>query len=283
MSRRIFFLFSIIFFALFFSFQAFALDKPFDHSTWDQFLKQFVNEKGEVNYRAVHQDSKLLNEYFSQLEKIDGIDFENWPREEKLALWINAYNAGVIKAIAQAYPIKSIQQIPGIWDQQFIRVGLLSYSLNGIHHRQLIGVFHDEKIHAALACGGKSCPRLIGEAYTGPRVEGQLFVAVKRFISDPEFNKIKTGDSKVWLSKIFKWYGSDFKLDFGADENDRGITGEEYAVLSFFNHYLEDAEKIQYLQEARYKIKYLPFDWDLNDWHGPEKSVTSTLPVLNKK
>ncbi|HXV27862.1 MAG TPA: hypothetical protein VD913_02755, partial [bacterium] len=48
-------------------------------------------------------------------------------------------------------------------------------------------------------------------------------------------------------------------------ENDLKRSPQQMAVLSFIAHYLEDAKKIEYLEEGRYKIKYLPFDWDLNE------------------
>jgi hypothetical protein len=65
------------------------LEKPFDHSRWDQFLKQFVNEEGDVNYAAVKSDPALLNQYLAQLRHVDWDALSSWPREEQIALWIN--------------------------------------------------------------------------------------------------------------------------------------------------------------------------------------------------
>ena len=263
------FWFLVLSFVFFFPSALFALDKPFDHSAWDQFLKEFVNEQGEVNYEAAQKTPTLLNHYIEQLAAVDYEDLvRKWPREEKLALWLNAYHVGVTRAILDHYPVQSIQNIAGVWDLPLVRIGNQTFSLNHIRARQLLGVYRDEKIHLALACGAKSCPRLRREAFTGPRVEGQLFLATRDFVNDPIYTQITPGQKKIHVSRIFKWYAKDFTLDFGSVEIGRKLAPEEIAVLSFIAHYLEDSQKVQYLEDGRYKIQYLLFDWKLNDWHS---------------
>lgn len=246
-----------------------ALDQPFDHSTWDRLLAQFVDDQGQVDFPSLQKDPSLLDEYLGQIARIEGVDFtKRWPREEKLALWLNAYHAGVLKTVLDHYPVKSIQDIPGVWDTDFIQVAGRFYSLNDIRARHLMGTYRDEKIHTALACGAVSCPRLRKEAFQGPRVEGQLFLAAREFVNDLTKNQIDPSQRKIKLSTIFKWYAGDFKLDFGRFENDRGLSQNDYAVLSFVAHYLEDVKKVQYLEEGEYKISYLPFNWGLVEKKG---------------
>lgn len=259
----------LLFFFLFFSISlpAFALEAPYDHSKWNEFIEKFVDEEGNVDYAAVKQDPSLLKEYIETFKHIDKGDFNSgWPREELLAFWINVYNASVINIIQEHYPLKKgIQDIPGVWELRFIQVIEAKYSLNQVHKGILLKQFRDEKIHTALACGARSCPKLFPEAFTGPRVEGQLFLAAKRFVNDPVLNVITPGEKKIKLSRIFKWYGADFKLDFGRADNDRGLHPVDHAVLSFIANYLNNSEKVLYLEEGNYKIKYLNFDWSLND------------------
>ncbi len=244
-----------------------ASSKPFDHSAWDTFLKKYVNEKGEVDYAGVKKDPKLLNRYLRQVKKINLKEFEEiWPREEKMAVWLNVYHAALIKAVADRYPVANIQRIPGIWQMQLVSVGGSLFGLDEIRSYRLMSAFRDEKIHTVLACGAKSCPKLSREAFTGPKVEGQIFQAARNFVNDPELNTITPGSRKIFLSKIFKWYQNDFLLDFGIPENDRGMKDTEYAVLSFVANYMDDADKTQFLEEGYYKVKYKEFNWQLNDW-----------------
>lgn len=253
-----------------FVFSSFALaaplEKPFDHSTWDSFLKKYVNEKGEVNFTEVKKDPSLLNQYLNELRQANEVDFADWPREEVIAFWINAYHSGIIAVITSHYPVKSVQEVPSIWETKHVRLESGSYSLNEIRTQQLLGTFKDEKIHFALSCLSKDCPVLSRDAYTGPKLDGQLFMAVRRFVNDDTKIGIKAGDKKIYVSKLFKWYGKDFGFNFGKPENEEGLSKEEFAFLSFLSFYIEDANKVDYLEEKRYKIKYPKFDWSLNDW-----------------
>ena len=249
-----------------------AADKGFDHSAWDAFVKKYVNEKGEVDYRAVQKDPALLNAYFDALAtKVPANFSQIWPREEKIAFWMNAYNAGVIKLIVQHYPVKNIQLIPSASDITIVAVGdgdmyKRQYSLNNIRQEKLIQNFRDEKIHLALSCGAQSCPKLQRRAFTGRNVEGQLFLATRSFVSDPQNVEVIPGKKKIGLSRIFKWYAKDFNLDFGTPEKIGKFTQDQTAVLSFLAYYLDNEAQITFLEGGRYKIKYLPFDWRLNDW-----------------
>jgi len=246
--------------------------KPFDHSLWQQFLDEFVDEQGKIAFAAVKQDSSLLKQYLARLRKIEHTEFYgDWQREEQLALLLNAYHAGLVNLILEQYPIESTQDIPGFWDLPAVLLGMKSLSLNDMRSRELIERFEDEKIHTALSCAAESCPPFPRQAYTGPKVEGQLYVAAKKFVNDPAFIQINPGDKKIFLSRILKWYQSDFTLDFGQfDDEEKGkLTKAEKAVLSFVAYYLGDSQKLRYLEERNYRLDYLPFDWTLNDAAAP--------------
>lgn len=251
---------------------------PFDHSSWDQFLKKFVNEKGEVDYQAARKDPALLNAYLGQLKAISAEAFDAWPREERLALFVNAYNAGTIRLVLDRYPVKRVMDVPGMGDQAIVQIGRVrkdkptTYSLNQIQNEFLRSEFRDEKILFALCSGAKSSPRLREEAYVGPRLEGQLYLAVREFVNDGTKNRIVPGQKKIVLSRLFKWYANDFLLNWGNFPEEIRWKPEEMAVLSFLAYYLQDSKKVDFLKEAKYKVKYEIFDWTLNDWRrGQEK------------
>ncbi len=242
----------------------------FDHSAWDAFLKKNVNERGEVDYRSIAKDPKELNDYLASLASVDGWAMARWPREETLAFWLNAYHATLIKLVVENYPVTSVQKIPGFWDIAAMHLGeketQSQYSLNDIRVTNLIEVYRDEKIHLALSVAAKGGPKLMREAFTGPKVEGQLFLLTRQFVTDPAYVDVTPGRKKIRISKIFKWYKKDFKLDFGTPEPRGKFSVDDNAVLSFLAYYLEDEAKGEYLQEAKYKIEYPSFDWSLNDW-----------------
>ena len=247
-----------------------------DHSAWDSFLKKYVNEKGEVNYQAVKADPAALNEYFKNILTVDGKVMSGWPREETLAFWLNVYHAALIKLVVENYPLTTVQKIPSFWDIAVVHLGPAaleksSFSLNDIRMKNLLGVYRDEKIHLVLSLAAKGGPRLPREAFTGPKVEGQLFLLTRQFVKDPFFVEVVPGRKRIRISRLFKWYGQDFRLDFGIPEPIGKFSPSETAVISFLAHYLEDEAKGEYLQDAKYKIEYPAFDWSLNDWK-PEVS-----------
>lgn len=258
----------------------------FDHSAWDAFLKKHVNEKGDVNYTSVVNDPKLLTEYWMQIARTNAGAIElYWPREEQLAFWLNAYHASLVKLVVEHYPVSSVQKIPSFWDVTVCHLTskmkdgtlgqrksdkkitkIIRFSLNGIRTQKLIGFFRDEKIHFALSMAARGGPKLMREAFTGPKVQGQLFLLTRQFVNDPSFVDIVPGRKYIRLSPLFQWHAKDFRLDFGTPEPLGKFSIKDTAVLSFLAYYLEDESKIDFLQEAKYKIQYPPMDWTLNDW-----------------
>ncbi len=254
-----------------------AAEPAFNHAAWDRFLKKYVNEAGEVDYAAVKADPALLNEYLAQVQAAaDRTDpnplhwpLKDWRREEQLAFWLNVYHAVIVSQVVQHYPLHSLNDVSGVWTAPSLQVGARSFSLNDIRSRELLAAFRDEKIHLALACSARSCPPFPREAFTAPRVEGQLFLMTTQRVQDERFVQVVPQKKKVFLSRLFYWYGEDFILDFGTQGGslDVKFTPPDMAVLSFVRHYTQDAEKIDFLEGLNYKIKYLPFDWTLAEWH----------------
>ena len=88
----------------------------FDHShaAWTVFLSSYVSD-GVVDYAGMkRKGQKDLADYLSSLQSVCHGHYEQWSREEKLAFWINAYNAYTIRLILDHYPIDSIRSI-GYW------------------------------------------------------------------------------------------------------------------------------------------------------------------------
>lgn len=256
---------------------------PFHHSEWEQFLKKYVNEKGEVNYRAAKREPALLNAYFEKLKGIPKDTLQGWSREEKIATFINAYNASVVQMILAHYPLKTITEIPGVWDLATLQVSTDNilkgwtaggkYSLNQIQKDVLLGLFRDEKILFALSSGTKGSPRLRQEAYQGPKLEGQLYLAAREFVNDASKNQIEAGQKKIILSRLFKWHAEDLLMNWGNFPEEKAHwKPEEMAVLNFLAHSLDDPKKAEFLQEGKYKVTYSAFDWALNEWRSDKTS-----------
>ncbi len=222
-----------------FSFQIKA-QQVFDHSIWDQLLLINVSIDGKVNYKGFMRDSSLLYKYFSLLS--ENKPTEQWSKEEKLAYWINAYNAYTIKLIIDSYPIKSIKDIKDPWDKKFFKIGEEWYSLNQLEHK-ILRKLDEPRIHFAINCASFSCPIVWNKAYTSENVNEALETQTKNFINDPLRNTIT--EDVVEVSKIFSWFKKDFKTD-----------GK---VKDFINKYA--TIKI----DKQPKKGYKDYDWSLNE------------------
>ncbi|NNK80819.1 MAG: DUF547 domain-containing protein, partial [Flavobacteriales bacterium] len=79
-----------------------------DHSTWNSLLQKYVSEAGVVNYSAF----KTNKEFQNYILTISGSHpDDSWSRDQKMAYWINAYNAFTVKLIIDNMPLRSIKDI----------------------------------------------------------------------------------------------------------------------------------------------------------------------------
>ncbi|MBV6646209.1 MAG: DUF547 domain-containing protein [Cyclobacteriaceae bacterium] len=224
---------------------------PVSHAQFDQLLAKFVDDEGRVDYQELAQNRADLQAYL-QLLQDNAPNDESWSRDEKLAYWINAYNAFTLELILRHYPISSIKDIGGAiqipfvnspWDIKFIEIGGKKYDLNNIEHQILRKLFDEPRIHFAINCASFSCPKLRKEAYSAKKIEEQLQSQAVAFINDPDRNIIT--EEKMQISKIFRW----FKGDFTKQQN----------LIVFLNQFTE----VQLTDET--EVSYLDYNWQLNE------------------
>lgn len=253
----------------------------FDHSyaTYNSLLNQYVIN-ARVNYEGFINSRAEFETFLRALGSVDKDVFESWTEEQRLAFWINAYNAFTIKAIIDHYPIKrsftlvgifyapsdSILQIKGVWTKlQFRALGNM-VTLDEIEHQILRKKFNEPRIHMAINCASISCPDLRNEAYTPEKLEEQLADASINFVNNPDKGVyVNEQSGKVKLSKIFKWFGDDFINNYGSKKLFNNYSLKENAVLNFTSEYIESEEVKEYLMNNKLKIGYLGYDWHLNE------------------
>jgi hypothetical protein len=218
------------------------------HKTWNELLVKNVDDKGHVNYKGFIKDKEKFDSYLAALEK--EAPKENWTKDEKLAYWLNAYNAFTVKLILDNYPVKSIKDIGGnlykintAWDIKFINIEGEEYDLNNIEHGIIRKEFNEPRIHFAANCASASCPILRNEAYVGSKLDAQLTDQARSFINDGIRNCITKDAAK--LSKLFKWYSGDFTKD--------------KSLIEFINQYADTKLK------KSTPIDYIDYGWTLNE------------------
>jgi hypothetical protein len=225
--------------------------EPPSHDAFNSLLKKYVDNDGMVNYKGLQNERAKFKEYLSLLEA--NAPNDQWSENEKLAYWINAYNAYTLELILQHYPVQSIKdigssiKIPFVstgWDIKFIKIGEEKYDLNNLEHGIIRKMFEEPRIHFALVCAAKSCPKLRNEAYYPDRLDDQLTLAAKDFLADTSKNDFISED-KAEISKLFSWYKGDFT--------------KKSTLIEFLNTY----GPIQLNAKADLDSK--DYDWALNE------------------
>jgi len=213
------------------------------HEAWNSLTQKYVSAAGKVNYKGMKADLSKIKAYLLHLEKT--APKSTWSKNEKLAYWINLYNASTVYLIASNYPVKSITKINGgkPWDKKFIKSGSKVYSLNDIENTIVRPTFKDPRIHAALNCAAVSCPKLLNGAFLPASLNAQLDKQVRAWVNDVSKNKLS--GNKVQISQIFDWYKVDFKG----------------GVIAFLNKY----NSTNIAVETKAKISYLEYNWALNE------------------
>ena len=189
-----------------------------DHSLFSAILGDHVRE-GLVDYRALAGDRRL-DVYLEELSRTDPGEITDG--RERLAFWLNAYNAFTLKLIVTHLPLESIRDISvdgkGPWDIPFVGIAGRRLTLNQIEHEIIRPEFQEPRVHMALVCAAFSCPPLREEAYHGPELEAQLEDNTRRFLADSTKNRYDASTGTLELSEIFSWFGGDFHPRYGSVE-----------------------------------------------------------------
>jgi hypothetical protein len=224
-----------------------------------ELLREVAVETGKVDYVALEARRPLLDQVVAEFAERSP---ESCPAnfvtdEERLAYWLNAYNAFTLHAIVQEYPLTSVWKTR---DGQFFQrrrhiAGGKAVSLDDIEHEILRGQFREPRIHFAINCGTNGCPALRSSAYESDGLKETLRAATEEFLASEWNCRIDHAARKVFISRIFKMYAEDFAGSQGStDDYRRG-------VLRFVAEHL--GERFKTL--ADYDVVYNIYDWGLND------------------
>jgi hypothetical protein len=244
-------------------------------------LLSFINCKSNIGPSGTFKPKNVV--YFSQdllyavksespyeayLDTLSNLDLSHLEkelktREQKLAFWINLYNALVqIKLEKDKYGFENKSKFFG---SKNFNIGGNNVSLDNIEHGILRGSqlkyglgyikklwapgfeqrfrlkILDYRIHFTMNCGASSCPTIA--FYSPEKIDEQLELAESVFMNaNSEYNLT---ENTVEVSKILQW----FKGDFGGD---KGIIS-----ILINNNIIPD--------NTNPKITFKEYDWTLEN------------------
>ncbi len=237
----------------------------FDHGSFNALLETYVNDGGRVDYAGLSRDRAKLDAYLNMLGSTNPQSFPN--NDERLAFWINAYNAFTLRDVLDDVyqKFKRVPEVAGFFDEKTHRVAGQDLTLDQIeaNGRNL----QDPRIHFAVVCASTSCPKLRRFAYTGPQLQEQLTRVTREFLADAQRGmRVDRTNNTIYLSSIFKWYAGDFAgSTSGAgqvfERVKASVSGA--AGLNYVKSYVS-SDVAQLIAEKSPSVDYLPYDWSLN-------------------
>lgn len=257
-------------------------ESSFDHSHagWTVLLARHVKiakdgTSSRVDYPGFASDRKALGAYLNALSVVSEAAYARWTKPQQYAFLANAYNAFTVEKILTRYPkLTSIRDFGRIvdnpWKDRFFTLLGKSQNLDGIEHETMRarGSFDEPRVHVAVNCASIGCPMLGNEALVADRLDRQLERLMVAFMSDRSRNLYDARSKTLELSRIFDWYGDDFK-DGGRSFlgyprfNSVKEVGARYADL------LADAQADRTaLRTMTVPVRFLEYDWRLNSADG---------------
>lgn len=246
--------------------------KIVDHSAFDSLLRRHVVD-GHVDYAAFARAPSFAS-YLASLDRVDPTALDD---AERLAYWLNVYNAYTIQLVVQRGETESIRNInktfgllrlKGPWSEPFVRAAGRTLTLDDVMHHILRREFSEPRIHFAMVYAAMSSPPLRSEAYHGAQLEAQLEDQGRRFLREsPAANRLEKVRQEqgqrspmLVLSPIFTHY----RADFGITRADRS---------RFLAHWFDQSDSTMF-QTGRYNSVESTFDWTLNSqarWAAPAR------------
>ncbi|EFN52965.1 hypothetical protein CHLNCDRAFT_137357 [Chlorella variabilis] len=249
-----------------------------------QLYDKYLQDGGKkVNYRALKADPAFA-EFAAATAELQKVDLSGLAtREQRMAFFINIYNALVVHALVVFGAADSSLSRLKWFDSISYLIGGRRWSSNDVEHGVLRGnapspaslfallgkpqwagaTFKagdpraalavkpvDPRIHFALNCGAASCPPI--RIYTPESLDFGLAAAASAFCEV----QVDKAAGELELSMILKWYGPDF--------------GSKAQLLQFLVQYLPpgpqaDLKELLAGRSAEdVKLRYRPYDWTTN-------------------
>lgn len=238
------------------------------HGAFTEVLASVV-VSSRVDYERLLADRSGLDAYIAGLEATDPFAVADASRDDRLAFWINAYNACMLKRVIDNYPIEragglqrirnaaagrpanSVWQIPEVFTGAHCPVAGSLRSQDEIEH-EIIRPLGDPRIHFAINCAALSCPPLTTEAYRAATLAAQLDARVRAFVNDPAQFAVATEDRRriVRVNRVLDWFNEDFG----------GVAG----IRPFLARYASGADR-EALEDPGAGLEFIEYDWTLND------------------
>jgi hypothetical protein len=236
----------------------------FPYYLLDNALTKYADKNGNVDYAGLKGDADL-DLFIQALKTADMTRFPVFKvkdektgvvtekRNAELVFWINAYNAHVLKTIADAYPVNNVGEIKNFDSAKTHVVAGKSWSLRELRQK-VVGM--DSRALFALTDGTRSGPMLAPLSYRFATVNASLEDAVNTYINDSRNIEVSRIQNKVVMNDFFQSANEVFTK--------KGNPKKFEGVRTLLATYTNQRTNRSYFTTSDYQIDFRPGDKSLN-------------------
>lgn len=220
----------------------------FPVGTWTLLLETYVGDDG-FRYEALRGNEEHTALLENIVEAVGATDESVLSRNQALTFYINAYNVLTIHSVLELWPVESVMQEEGFFDERPHVVAGTEMTLNGLENDVIRDQerFGEPRIHFAVNCASVGCPPLQREAFTADNLERLLAAGAQSFVRST--TQIDRRRNRIEATKLFEWFADDF--------------GGAEGVRTFIASQLE-GEDAELVRQDSTRITHFEYDWALN-------------------
>lgn len=223
-------------------------------AAWAEVLQRFVDDAGRIDFARLQVDPQPLRAATRALGEIAPWSAAQcFPdRVSRLAYHINAYNALAMQAVVDVGVPQAFDSV--LRRARFFRwrrhlIGGRRYSLHA-YENAVIRRFGEPRVHFALNCMVRGCPRLPRQPFPAAGLDAALEGAAHGFFREARNLRIDDARRTVWLSELLRFYREDFTA---------GGPGDLLAAI---------ARWLPRPLPRGYAVRFIPYDWTVNRTPG---------------
>ncbi|GAB5415785.1 MAG: hypothetical protein Cons2KO_33880 [Congregibacter sp.] len=218
---------------------------------WERVLNQHVDTEGRVDFAAIRDKPADLDRIVSVVADYGPTtnpqDFSD--RKTVIAYHINTYNALAMRGVIdRGIPdnFNGLLKKASFFKFRSVRISGTKTNLYD-YENKVIRPLGEPRVHFALNCMVKDCPRLPSTPFTPEDLDADLDRASWEFFSKERHLRIDHANKRIEVSAILDFYTKDFVE-----------SGRTRDLPLYINQYQHSP-----LPEG-YKVAYLDYDWRIN-------------------
>ena len=212
-------------------------------AAWERVLRGRVLYDGRIDFVGLRSEPRDLEAYVAWIATHGPRTTpEGFPTDAtRLAYYINAYNALAM------YQVVETSRRP---EQRIRFFALTAVAIDGRHtslyrlENAVIRPLGEPRVHFALNCMVRGCPRLPREPFDPARLDLQLEREARYFLNEPRNVQVDPPLRLVRLNSILSFYREDFLV-------------QAPSLVAYVNRYREEP-----IPES-YSVSFIPYDWTL--------------------